>query len=66
MGKRIIVDPKKFDSEPYINGTQVLVSMISSDIEQGLTIDEIMERYGEITKEDISAAYSFYLTGSEV
>ena len=66
MSNRIIIDPKKFDSEPHINGTEVLVSMISKDIEEGLTVNEILDRYSELTRDDVSAAYSFYLTGMEV
>lgn len=66
MESRIITDPKKFDSQPYIKGTEVLVSMIAEDIEKGLTVDEILSHYAELTREDISAAYSYYLTGSEL
>ncbi len=66
MGKRIVSDPKKFDSEPYIEGTEVLVSVIFSDIEAGYTVDEILDRHPNLTREDVSAAYSYYLTGSEL
>jgi uncharacterized protein (DUF433 family) len=66
MSNRVISDPKKFDSEPFIKGTDVMISMISKDIEEGLTVDEILERYTELTKEDVSAAYSYYLTGTEL
>lgn len=66
MSQRIVSDPKKFDSEPHIRGTEVMISMISKDIEEGLTVDEILDRYSELTKEDVSAAYSYYLTGTEL
>ncbi len=66
MSSRIISDPKKFDSQPYIKGTEVLVSMIAEDIEKGFTIDEILSHYSELTRDDVSAAYSYYLTGSEL
>lgn len=63
MDSRILIDPKICHGKPVIKGTRVLVSNILSALASGETIEQILEDFPNITKEDIYAALSF---GSEL
>lgn len=63
MNSRITIDPAICHGKPVIKNTRVLVSNILSDLATGLTFDEIISNYPNITKEDIKAALEF---GSEL
>jgi len=63
MNIRITIDPTICHGKPVIKNTRVLVSNILSDLADGLSSDDIMKSYPNITKEDIKAALEF---GSEL
>lgn len=67
MSERIIIDPKICHGKPVIKGTRVLVSNILSYLASGSTVEEVLEDFPNITKEDILAAISFgsYLSNFE-
>ncbi len=67
MEDRIVLDPKICHGKPTIKGTRVLVSNILGALSAGQTIEEILEDYPNITKEDIYAAlaYGSHLTNFE-
>lgn len=56
LNKRIVINPKIMVGKPIIKGTRITVDMIIKLIAQGLTIDEILEDYPNLKKEDIKAA----------
>lgn len=63
MNSRITIDPTICHGKPVIKNTRVLVSNILSDLATGLSFDDIIINYPNITQEDIKAALEF---GSEL
>jgi uncharacterized protein (DUF433 family) len=57
--KYITVDPEIHHGEPYIKGTRIPVSVIARSIADGMTHDEIIEAYPQLTQESIHAAMSY-------
>lgn len=59
MKERIIVDPEVMVGKPVIRGTRIPVDLILKLIAQGMTVEEILEDYPHITREDIKAALEY-------
>ena len=57
--KRIIIDPKIMVGKPVIKGTRIPVYVILNLLGEGLTFDEIIQDYPDITKDDILEALKF-------
>ncbi len=57
--ERIIVDPKIMVGKPVIKGTRLTVQFILGLLAQGMTIQEIIQEYKNLTKEDIFACLVF-------
>lgn len=57
--KRIIVDSKIMVGKPIIKGTRLTVQHILGLLAQGMTSEEIMQEYRNLTKEDILACLTF-------
>ncbi len=56
---RIVVDPKVMVGKPVIKGTRLTVQHILGLLAQGMTMEEIMQEYSNLTKEDIFACLTF-------
>ena len=56
---RIVVDPRVMVGKPVIKGTRVPVDAILRRLAEGMSIDEILEEYPNLTREDISAALEY-------
>ena len=63
MNYRISISSNKCHGKPVIKGTRVLVSNILGALSTGETIEQIIEDYPNITREDIYTALEF---GSEL
>ena len=63
MKNRISIDPAIFHGKPVIKGTRVLVSNILGALSAGESIEQILEDYPNITRDDILASLKF---GSEL
>ena len=59
MNNRITIDPNICHGHPVIKNTRVLISNILADLADGLSYDEIINNYPNISKDDIAAALSF-------
>ncbi len=57
--EKIIVDPKIMVGKPIIKGTRITVQLILNMLAQGISMDEILQDYPHITKEDIMACLVF-------
>jgi uncharacterized protein (DUF433 family) len=57
--QRISVDPNICFGKPCIRGTRIWVSLILDFLADGMTIEEIIEQYPHLTKEDIRAAIAY-------
>ncbi len=65
--KRIAIDPRIMVGKPVIRGTRIPVYAIVKRLAEGMTINEILEEYPNLEKEDIYAAleYSAEITENE-
>jgi len=56
---RIVVDPRVMVGKPVIKGTRVTVDAILRRLAEGMSIDDILEEYPNLTRKDISAALEY-------
>ena len=57
--KRISVDPNVSAGKPCIRGTRIWVSLILDLLANGMTMEEVLKEYPQLTKEDIQAAIAY-------
>jgi uncharacterized protein (DUF433 family) len=57
--KHISVDPNICFGKPCIRGTRIWVSLILDFLASGMTIDELLEEYPQLTEESIRAAIAY-------
>jgi uncharacterized protein (DUF433 family) len=55
MANVIIRDPEILGGRPVFRGTRVPVEVLFENLEDGLSIDEIIESYPSLNKEDVIA-----------
>ena len=53
--ERIVLNPKIMVGKPVIRGTRLTVQYILNRLAHGATVDEILQEYKGLTKEDILA-----------
>ncbi len=56
---RITINPKVMAGKPVIKGTRITVDLILRQLAQGLTIEEILDNYPHLKREDILAAIAY-------
>lgn len=56
---RIIVNPDIMLGKPIIKGTRITVEIILKKLSEGMTIEELLEAYPHLTKDDVLAAISY-------
>lgn len=54
--QRITVDPKVLVGKPVIRGTRIPVELILKMLAQGVSVEEILEEYPRLMREDVLAA----------
>ncbi|HEX9945391.1 MAG TPA: DUF433 domain-containing protein [Thermoanaerobaculia bacterium] len=57
--ERVIADPEVHHGEPCITGTRIPVRIIVGSLADGLTAEQIVAEYPQLTPEDVSAALAF-------
>lgn len=57
--KYITIEPGKRSGKPCIRGLRITVSDVLDYLASGMTEDEIIEDFPELTREDIKAALAF-------
>ena len=55
----IEVDPKKLGGKPVIKGTRIPVYLILEMLANGMSVEEILKEYPELTEEDIREAVRY-------
>ena len=65
--KRITVDPEIMLGKPIITGTRITVEAILMKLSDGFSLEEVVECFPTLTREDILAAlaYSADVVGRE-
>jgi uncharacterized protein (DUF433 family) len=57
--ERIASDPDIMLGKPVIKGTRITIELILRKLSEGMVIEELLEAYPHLTKEDIFAALSY-------
>ena len=56
---RVEIDPKKLGGKPVIKGTRIPVYLILEMLASGMSIEEILREYPELTEEDVREAIKY-------
>lgn len=57
--ERIVLDPDVLAGKPVIKGTRLAVDYILNLLGHGASVEEILEEYHGLSKEDITACFLF-------
>jgi len=57
--KYVVIDPEIHHGEPCIKGTRVPVAVIVGSIADGLTTDEVLKEYPQLTSDAVRAALAY-------
>ncbi len=57
--QRIVIDPDICFGKPCIKGTRIWVSLLLDFLSNGMTIEEIITEYPQLTEKDIFAAIAY-------
>ena len=57
--RRVTVDPHVCHGEPCIRGQRIMVSSIVNSLKGGMSYDDLMLRYPDLTRDDIDAAVTY-------
>jgi uncharacterized protein (DUF433 family) len=57
--ERISIDPQVCFGKPCIRGTRIWVSLLLDFLANGMTMQEILVEYPQLTEEDIRAALAY-------
>ena len=57
--ERIVVDPSVAGGKPCIRGTRIYIAIILDGLAEGLTPDQIVDHYPQLTLDDIHAALAY-------
>lgn len=56
---RISIDPNVCHGRPCIKGTRIMVSVVIDNLAAGKYLDEILESYPSLCKDDVRAALAY-------
>ncbi|MDO8282869.1 MAG: DUF433 domain-containing protein [Thermodesulfovibrionia bacterium] len=56
---RIVSDQKILLGKPVIKGTRITVELILKKLSEGMSIDDVLQAYPHLKKEDILAVLSY-------
>jgi uncharacterized protein (DUF433 family) len=56
---RIAVDPQICGGKPCVRGTRIWVSLLLDFLASGSTMEEILEEYPQLKREDLLAALAY-------
>ncbi|OGB90726.1 MAG: hypothetical protein A3G35_21040 [candidate division NC10 bacterium RIFCSPLOWO2_12_FULL_66_18] len=56
---RVAVDPRVCAGKPCIRGTRIYIAIILDGLAEGLTPEQIIDHYPQLTPDDIRAALAY-------
>ena len=59
LNDHISIDPDKLNGKPCIKGTRIPISTILANLEEGLSISEIIEEFDLVTEDDVKAIIKY-------
>jgi uncharacterized protein (DUF433 family) len=57
--EHIIIAPDIHHGDPCIKGTRIPVAIVLGSLADGMTVDEILAHYPQLTQDDIRAVLSY-------
>lgn len=57
--QRVSVDPGVCGGKPCISGTRIDIAIILDGLAEGLTPEQLIDHFPQLTKEDIQAALAY-------
>lgn len=57
--ERISIDPRVYFGKPCLRGTRIWVSLVLDLLSAGLSIEEILEEYPQLSREDVLACVAY-------
>jgi len=57
--ERITVDPTVCGGRPCIKGTRIPIAVVLDGMAEGLTIEQMIDHYPQLTEPDIRAAFAY-------
>jgi len=57
--RRVSVDPNVCGGKPCIRGTRIYIAVILDGLAEGLTPEQIIDHYPQVTLDDIHAALAY-------
>jgi len=57
--ERIVINPEVLSGKPVIKGTRIPVYLILELLAAGMSMDDVLKEYPELTREDIQAALEY-------
>ena len=59
LKRRIVADPRIMMGKPVIAGTRITVEHILRELGRGMSMEELLEEYPQLTAEDVRAAQAY-------
>ena len=56
---RISIDPKVCTGKPCIRGTRIYIAIILDGLAEGLTPEQVIDHYPQLTLDDVRAALAY-------
>jgi len=56
---RVVITPHIHHGDPCIKGTRIPVAVIVGSLADGMTPEEVLREYPQLTREDIQAALAY-------
>ena len=69
MHDRIVSDPTIMMGKPTVRGTRITVELLLRKMGHGVSVEQLLEDYPHVTKEDILAAQAYaadYMAGEKI
>ena len=59
MEQRVEISPRVCDGKPVIAGTRIPVTVILEQLQEGVSWEDILEGYPELSRDDVRAAIQY-------
>ena len=59
IDNHISIDPSRLNGKPHIKGTRIPVSIILVNLEEGMSIEEIINEFDNITIKDVKGVMKY-------
>ncbi len=57
--RRVVIDPAVHHGDPCIRGTRTPVAIVVGSLADGMTPEEVLDEYPQLSREDVLAALEY-------